>query len=174
MPGLWRPTVDSRLAMVLAAGWLMAGACGCAAVKASQQPGKKNLAVLSPGVPRTHVIAELGAPTWSEDRGGVTTDVFAFKQGYSKGVKASRAFAHCAADVVTGGLWEVVGIPAETLADGTDVKVSIEYDEDRVVQSVTVIEGEKVLNPRGLFSRKRKDDGPKLASQPAAGDKALR
>lgn len=144
------------------------GAMGCAAVKASRQPDKKDLGVLHQGVPRTHVVAELGRPEWTRDRDGVITDVFSFKQGYSKGVKATRALAHGAADVVTGGLWEVIGIPAETLADGTEVQVVVTYDNLENVRAVQVIKGQKVLQERqGLFARRSKSSAKsnaKLAS----------
>jgi hypothetical protein len=134
-----------------------AAASGCAAVKASRQPDKKDLGVLHQGVPRTHVVAELGRPEWTRERDGVITDVFSFKQGYSKGVKASRALVHGAADVVTGGLWEVIGIPAETLADGTDVQVVVTYDDLENVRAVQVVKGQKVLEERrGLFARRSK------------------
>lgn len=142
--------------------WILAalaatGASGCAAVKASRQPDKKDLGVLHQGVPRTHVIAELGRPEWTRDREGMITDVFSFKQGYSKGVKATRALAHGAADVVTGGLWEVIGIPAETLADGTEVQVVVSYDNLENVHAVQVIKGQKVLEEKhGLFARRSK------------------
>jgi hypothetical protein len=141
-----------------------AGLQGCAAYKATQQPDKKNLTVLTPGTPRSHVIAELGAPLWSEERDGNRVDLFAFRQGYRKSTKAGRALVHGAADVVTGGLWEVVGIPAESLADGRDVKIEVTYDRLRGVQSIEVIEGEKVIRPRSLFSRKAKPQ-PELAKR---------
>lgn len=140
--------------------FLLALAPGCAAYKASQQPSKKNLGVLAPGTPRSHVIAELGAPLWSEDRDGARVDLFAFKQGYRKTTKAGRALVHGAADVATGGLWEVVGIPAETLADGADVKVEVTYDDRRAVKTVDCIEGQNVITPRRLFARKRKAEKP--------------
>lgn len=165
----WAPC-RAQAAILLAI--LLIGASGCAALKATQQPGKKNLGVLSPGTPRTHVIAELGAPLWSEERDGATVDVFSFKQGYTKVVKAGRALVHGAADVATGGLWEVVGIPAESLADGSDVKVAITYDERRGVRSVDVIEGQDVITPRRLFGRKQKPAAPQdppADPQPAAG-----
>ncbi len=127
---------------------------GCAAIKATQQPPKRNLGVLAPGVPRTHVIAELGAPTWSEQREGETIDVFTFKQGYAKTTKAARALAHGAADVATFGLWEVVGIPMETIADGTDVQLEVHYGPDHHVASVHVIKGDGVVNPKpNVFAR---------------------
>ena len=122
-------------------------AAGCAAVKATQQPGKKDLGVLSQGIPRTHVIAELGRTIWSSEREGDTVDLFAFRQGYTKGVKAGRALVHGAADVATFGLWEVVGIPAEMLADGTEVRVEVHYDEQQMVRSVEVLKGDKVFQP---------------------------
>ncbi|HVU88581.1 MAG TPA: hypothetical protein VHD36_14770 [Pirellulales bacterium] len=137
------PYTLKRLALHLVAA--AAFMPGCAAVKATQQPGKKDLSVLSKGMARTHVIAELGAPVWSDERDGDIVDVFAFKQGYTKGVKAGRALIHGAADVATFGLWEVVGIPAESLADGTDVRVEVHYDNRQVVRSVEVIKGDKVF-----------------------------
>lgn len=120
---------------------------GCAAVKATEQPPKRNLSVLESGVARTHVIAELGAPTWSDEREGETVDVFKFKQGYAKETKAVRALAHGAADVATLGLWEVVGIPFESIADGTDVQVEVHYGQDQMVSSVNVIKGDHVVHP---------------------------
>jgi outer membrane protein assembly factor BamE (lipoprotein component of BamABCDE complex) len=123
---------------------------GCAALKATQQPGKKDLNVLSEGMPRTHVIAELGAPIWSDERDGDIVDVFAFKQGYTKTVKAGRALVHGAADVATFGLWEVVGIPAEMLADGTEIRVEVHYEPGQRVRSVEVIKGDKAFQPPKL------------------------
>jgi hypothetical protein len=139
-----------RILILLACAAVMAG--GCAAVKATQQPPKKDLGVLSQGTARTHVIAELGAPTWSDEREGDTVDVFAFKQGYTKGVKAGRALIHGAADVATFGLWEVVGIPAEMLADGTDVRVEVHYDANQDVRSVEVIKGQKAFEQPKLVA----------------------
>lgn len=144
--------------LLLAAVLALSAASGCAAVKATQQPDKKNLGVLSGGTPRSHVIAEFGAPLWTEERDGHIVDIFTFKQGYAKGVKATRALLHGAADVVTWGLWEVVGVPVESLADGKDVKVEITYDESRNVQSVDVIQGKDVIKPRRLFARRAKSE----------------
>jgi hypothetical protein len=133
-------------AAIALAGLLLASS-GCAAIKATQQPGKKDLTVLTPGTPRTRLICELGAPLWTEERDGATVDIFCFKQGYTKAVKAGRALVHGAADVATGGLWEVVGIPAESLADGKDVKVEVTYDDRRAVRSVDVIESHLAAPP---------------------------
>jgi hypothetical protein len=113
---------------------------GCAVVKATNQPDKKNLSVFSAGTPRSYVIAEVGAPAFTEEKDGQRIDVFAFKQGYSKGAKVGRAFFHGAADLMTLGMWEVVGTPFEAIADGTDMKVQVTYEQDRVTD-VTYLAG---------------------------------
>jgi hypothetical protein len=156
-----------QVLLAAAVGGMLAAFSGCAVVKATQQPDKKDLSILNPGVPRTHLIAELGPPVWSEEREGVLTDVFAFKQGYSKPVKAGRAFAHGAADVFTFGLWEVVGVPVETLADGTEVQVEVRYDPHRIVESVHVIRGQNAVQPRRLFAEKPQPP-PQTATKPTS------
>lgn len=116
---------------------------GCAVVLAAKQPDAKDLSVLNTGTPRTHVIAELGAPVWSGEKDGRKVDIFAFTQGYSKGSKAARAFAHGVADVFTLGLWEVVGTPIESIASGTQMKVEVTYDEKDMVKTAEPIGQEK-------------------------------
>jgi hypothetical protein len=137
---------------------------GCAASKAMQQPPKRDLQVLAQGTPRTNVIAELGAPTWTDPNSTPPVDVYSFKQGYSKGVKATRALVHTAGDVVTWGLWEVVGIPTETLANGTDVQLTVHYDENQQVRTVDVMKGEKVINPPKPFAWARRKSKPTEAA----------
>ncbi len=163
------PEITRESASLLLAPWQLVlvtvtmFAPGCAALKATQQPGKKDLAVLTQGMPRTHVIAELGAPIWSDERDGDIVDIFAFKQGYTKGIKAGRAFIHGAADVATFGLWEVVGIPAESLADGTDVRVEVHYDKHQTVRTLEVLKGEKVFEQPKLvawWQREREESSP--------------
>ncbi len=148
------------------ASCMVLGSSGCAAVKAARQPDKKNLGVLHEGTPRTHVIAELGAPTWTRPRpDGSIEDVFAFKQGYSKGAKMGRAFMHGAADVATGGLWEVVGIPTEIWADGTDVQVVVSYDKEERVKYRQFIKGQETVQPRkGLLARRKNRNARPVAS----------
>lgn len=144
---------------MIAAAMLIACAvlasAGCAAMKATQQPSKRDLSVLTQGVPRTHVIAELGSPVHTGQRNGDTVDVYSFTQGYSKTTKAARALVHGAADVFTLGLWEVVGIPTEMLIDGTDVQVEVQYDHQQHVKDIAVIQGEKAFDRPKLFGGNR-------------------
>lgn len=117
----------------------------CSVYMASKQPDKKDLSVLNEGTPRSHVIAEIGAPILSEKTEDGRTDVYKFVQGYSSGAKAGRAFFHGAADVLTVGLWEIVGTPIEGVADGTEVKLEVHYDAEDKVQKVTALSGEDAV-----------------------------
>jgi outer membrane protein assembly factor BamE (lipoprotein component of BamABCDE complex) len=155
-----------RAVACAAAAFFVASLSGCAAVKAARQPDKKNLSVLHEGTPRAQVIAELGAPTYTKPKpDGTMEDVFAFKQGYTKGVKMSRAFVHGAADVATGGLWEVIGIPAEIWADGTDVQVLVTYDQDETVKYRRVFKGQEAFKERQSSMAKRaKSSSTKVAA----------
>lgn len=118
---------------------------GCSVVMATQQPGRKDLSVLTKGVDRTRVIGELGTPLATEVKDGKKTDVFNVRQGYSTGAKAARAIFHGVADVFTLCLWEVVGTPFEAVASGTDVKVSVCYDTNgKVAEVITYAGKEKV------------------------------
>jgi hypothetical protein len=132
-------TISATVRALVLASALVSFA-GCAVVKATNQPDKKNLSVFSTGTPRGYVIAEVGAPTFTEEKNGERTDIFTFKQGYSKGVKVGRAFFHGAADLMTLGMWEVVGTPFEAIADGTDMKIQVTYEQNRV-KEVTYLAG---------------------------------
>lgn len=112
---------------------------GCSVVMATQQPDRKDLGFLTAGTPKERVDAELGAPvSYRENEDGTSLAVYKFKQGYSKGAKAGRAFFHGAADVLTCGLWEVVGTPVEAVATGTDTTVTIVFDAADKVQTAAV------------------------------------
>ena len=128
---------------------------GCSVVMATQQPGRKDLSVLSKGVERSRVIAELGSPLITDVVDGKKQDVFAFKQGYSTGAKAGRAVFHGVADVFTLGLWEVVGTPAEAVFHGSEVKVRVLYDKDDKVDSILTYAG------------KEKEDEATVPAEPA-------
>lgn len=121
---------------------------GCAVMKAAQQPDKKNLGVFSSGVPRSHLIAEIGPPVSTQEYpDGRSEDVFKFRQGYSKQVRVGRAIAHGAADLATGFIWELAGTPIEMIADGTEVKAVVAYDSQNYVESVQILEGETAFQP---------------------------
>ena len=124
--------------------WMVLGLCtlfitGCSTVMAAHQPGKKDLNVLSAGMPRDSVIAEIGSPVDTQTENGKKVDIFKFVQGYSQANKTVRTIGHGVADVFTLGLWEVVGTPAEATFHGEDIAVKVTYDAQDKVQDVAYL-----------------------------------
>jgi hypothetical protein len=126
---------------LLLAACLLFSLSGCSVFMAAQLPDKKNLEVFRPGVPRQVVLAEMGLPSGYENRNGVRSEVYKFKQGYSQPVKISRAVLHGTADILTFGLWEAVGTPAELAFSGTDTMVLVTYNSNDRVETVEYFEG---------------------------------
>jgi hypothetical protein len=108
----------------------------CSVVMAAKQPGKKNLGLIAQGTTRSVVMAELGGPIDSRQKGKNLVEVYKFTQGYSAGVRAGRALFHAAADVFTLALWELAATPIEGIAAGTEMVYEVEYDEDLKVIAV--------------------------------------
>jgi hypothetical protein len=106
---------------------------------AAKQPDKKNVDLFRMGTPRTLLLGEFGPPVTSEIRNSRKYEVFKFVQGYSTGVKAGRALFHGAADLMTLGLWEVVGTPAEAVFSGDEMAFEVSYDRNNRINQVTTI-----------------------------------
>lgn len=119
----------------------------CSVYMAAKQPKEKNIDVLTVGTPRSLVLSELGQPVHSEVKDGKKVDVFAFTQGYSSGNRTGRAVFHGVADVLTLGLWEVVGTPTEAVFDGTKVSYEVTYSDDKVSKVVPLTEKSKEEAP---------------------------
>ena len=106
---------------------------GCSVFMAAKQPDKKNVDLFRIGTPRPLLLGEFGTPATSEIRNGRKHEIFKFVQGYSTGAKAGRALFHGAADVMTLGLWEVVGTPTEAVFSGDEMAFEVSYDQhDRI------------------------------------------
>ena len=112
---------------------------GCSVVMAFKQPDKKNLGVLTAGAERENVIAYLGAPVSSEVKGDEKVDIYQFKQGYSKGVKTSRALLHGVMDVGTLFIWELIGMPTEAIANGHQMTIKVDYDQQNRLKEYNII-----------------------------------
>ena len=111
----------------------------CSVAMAAKQPSKKDVGLLTPGVPRNLVLAELGQPVATDISAGKRVEVFSFVQGYSKGARISRTIAHGTADVLTLGLWEIAGTPTEAIFDGTRVAYEVTYDPSDRIERVVVL-----------------------------------
>ncbi|MBS0587132.1 MAG: hypothetical protein JSS37_04100 [Proteobacteria bacterium] len=130
--------MGTAIMLVILAVWLS----GCSVFMAAKQPEKKDVDLLKEGTSRAMLISEFGAPVISEHRNGKRYEIFKFVQGYSTGAKAGRAFLHGAANVVTLGLWELVGTPTEITFSGDEMAFQVSYDENDIVDEVAVIKKE--------------------------------
>ena len=115
---------------------LAVSASGCSVAMAAHQPSRKDTDLLSPGVPRNLVVAELGAPVTTDVKDGKRVEVFSFVQGYRNGVRIGRTVAHATADVLTLGLWEAAGTPTEAALHGTQVAYEVTFDAHDKVERV--------------------------------------
>ena len=133
------PRSSPRWSMASAAVLVLAalGAAACSPVMAANQPSRKEVELLSPGVPRNMLLAELGQPVTSETQNGKRVEVFSFVQGYRPGVKVGRTIGHATADVLTLGLWEIAGTPTEAALNGHREAYQVTFDaNDRVEQVI--------------------------------------
>ena len=139
-PEKWSESGRRRLRFFLILSHALLCFSGCSVYMAAHQPKKKDLSVLERGTPRSFVVAELGAPaTTDRDKRGNRYDFFLVTQGYSKGSRLGRAFAHGAADLFTIGCWEVIGTPTELAFDGTQLRIQVTYSDRDLVDVATVI-----------------------------------
>lgn len=131
--------------LLISAVFLSSCAVGMAA------SGKKNqdTSMLTPGVPRDHVILKLGPPETSDiDEEGN------YKESYLI-VKANepspgRAIMHDTLDYATYGLWEIIGTPIELIAGSESyTRATIYYDKDHRIRDIQFDELEKVDDSNG-------------------------
>lgn len=128
-----------HLAVTILIGGFLLTSSGCSVYNATQQPDKKDISLFRKGTPRSILLAEFGYPAAQTEHDGTKWDLWRFKQGYSGGVKASRAVGHATMDVLTLGLWEVAGTPIESAADGTDMAYEVSYDQNHNVDQVITL-----------------------------------
>ena len=112
----------------------------CSVYMAAKQPEKKNIDLFRIGTPRSMLLAEFGLPVVSEVReDGKKYEIYTFTHGYSGASRTGRAVFHGAADVITLGLWEVVGTPVEGAFDGTEMAYEVRYDENDKIDQVILL-----------------------------------
>ena len=117
-------------ALLLSAPLLSACSVGMA-VSGEEDP---NLAVCKAGSTRAEIERELGYPraiNTLED--GSLECVYEYEIGNEP--SAGRAVLHAGMDILTLGLWEVVGTPVEAV-QGTKYEMTVVYGSDGVAQSV--------------------------------------
>ena len=134
-----RPTM-SKLLRVLIVFFFVTSISGCAVFMAVDQPDKKDVDLFKVGTPRSMLLAEFGLPSVAEVRDdGKKYEIYSFTQGYSKGAKAGRAVLHGTADILTLGLWEVVGTPTEGAFDGNKMAYEVRYDSNNLIDQIVLL-----------------------------------
>ena len=107
---------------------------GCSVGMAVSGQEDPNLAVCKAGSTRLDIERELGAPrdtAFLED--GSLECVYEYEVGNEP--STGRAVLHGGMDILTLGLWEVVGTPIEA-SQGTKYEMTVVYGPDGVAQSV--------------------------------------
>ncbi len=105
---------------------------GCSVGMAMHGKPDPNIGVLSIGQDRGVVMLNLGQPSQTLTTATGRSDIFNLERGNQQ--SGGRAVGHAIMDVMTLGIWEVVGTPIEGMT-GDEFTVSIEYDKsDRVTK----------------------------------------
>lgn len=116
---------------ILAGLFFLAGCSVGMALSGKEDP---NLSVVHTGASRGEIELQLGDPvTVSPEANGNTRCLYEFSQG--KNPSAGRAIAHGAMDVLTLGIWEVIGTPVEGFK-GSKKRIQIVYSADNKVTDI--------------------------------------
>ena len=105
---------------------------GCSVGMAMSGKKDPNLGAFRIGSTRGEVELQLGSPISTTTTGeGRRVDLYEYEIGNEP--SAGRAIAHGVMDVLTLGIWEIIGTPIEGF-QGTKHRLTITYDnEDRVL-----------------------------------------
>ena len=80
------------------------------------------------------------------DTTAIGSSVFLFSNGFSNEANAARAAVHAGADILTLGLWEVIGTPSEALLQGNIEVVKVFYDSQSVFGKVSYYSNKSKIN----------------------------
>jgi hypothetical protein len=115
---------------------------GCGAVMASKRSTYRgDAAILAVGQTRAAVENELGAPDMlTKMEGEKTKAIYRMDpNAHSRGARNAAVAGHAIADVLTLGLWEVVGTPTELAAQDEMSNFIVIYNASDIIESVEVL-----------------------------------
>lgn len=112
---------------------------GCSIYMAASQPQAKKISLFKIGTPKSLILAEFGTPQAKITRKGKEYEIYAFETGSHTGVKAAKVGVYTAANILTLGLFEVVGTPLETLIRSKDMAYEVSFDKNDLVDHVAVL-----------------------------------
>ena len=133
------------LSLALTVSATIFGLSGCSVGMAMHGKESPNLGQVRVGSTRGEVEMVLGSPVQatSTENGGVV-DIYEYEVGNDP--SAGRAIGHGVMDVLTLGLWEVVGTPIEGF-QGTRYRAVIEYGaDDKVTRILPPANANKTVN----------------------------
>ena len=109
---------------------------GCAVGMALSGKRDRDITQVRTGMQRNDVIFHLGADNLRETltNNDGTIDMFEIQKGNAP--SAGRAVGHAVLDLLTWGLWEVIGTPLEA-ATSELIKVKVNYDKNETVTKIT-------------------------------------
>ena len=97
-----------------------------------------NVGALDIGQSRDIVLLNLGQPTRTIATEEGRSDIFQLERGNQP--STGRAVGHAVMDVLTIGIWEVVGSPIEGFT-GDEFTLSVEYDAEDKVKKINTSPG---------------------------------
>ena len=110
---------------------------GCSVGMAMSGKPDPNISALDVGQDRDVVILNFGQPAKTLMTDNERTDIFELERGNEQSM--GRATGHAVMDLLTLGVWEIIGTPIEGFA-GDTITLQIEYDANNKVQSVKTLE----------------------------------
>ena len=141
-----------RLLICLVYIWLFIPIVGCSVAMALSGKKEPNLGAVRVGSTRGEAELQLGSPISSvtmED--GRRMDIYEYELGNEP--STGRAVAHGVLDVVTWGLWEIIGTPAEAI-QGKKYQITIYYDSDNRIAAIN--------QPPNLPTAKKEESGASM------------
>ncbi len=136
----------SGIRIAAAIGLLLVPA-GCSVGMAMSGQSDFDPAVIRQGDTKPHVRTLLGQPVRTEngENGGT---VETYETVFGDPPSKARAFMHGTFDILTLGLWEVVGTPIEAV-QGDTYEISVTFDDlDRVVAVHSPVKKEEPTQPQ--------------------------
>ncbi len=128
-----RPNLTYRTAtMLLVLGVPLLSSCSVGmALSGEEEP---NLAACRVGVSQNDIEAQVGPPIFTEFRDdGEKACTYEYELGNEP--SPGRAIAHGGLDVLTFGLWEVVGTPVEAV-QGETYQMTVTYGSDGLAKTI--------------------------------------
>lgn len=111
---------------------LMLFISGCSVIMAGKKQVRKDTKVITIGNHRDNIVQTIGAPATSVklENGGCKDVYKIVENAGTGGTKTLAIVGHAAMDVVTLGLWEIIGTPLELATQETPTHFILYYGPD--------------------------------------------